>query len=155
MKIELRPACDEDKDFLTRLYEETRAAEIALVPWTDEQKRAFIDHQFKAQDDHYRSHFPHASFDVIAFDGERAGRLYVFRDGEQIRILDISITEGFPFGDIGGELIRRLKKEASESGRPLRIYLDVDDPQLPIFADWGFSTITADDGFRRLYEWRP
>ena len=137
------------------LYAETRAAELALVPWNDEQKQAFIVHQFNAQHDHYRTHFPEASFDVILVEGRPAGRLYVLRDPEQMRILDLSLDPEFRSKGVGGDIIRGLMNEARESKRPLRINLEMNNPQVPVFTHWGFLRTTSDDGFRWLYEWLP
>lgn len=41
---------ESDEQFLTELYASTRAAEMAIVPWESEQKRAFLKMQFEAQD---------------------------------------------------------------------------------------------------------
>src|SRR3712207_8583920 len=38
-----------DDEFLLDVYASTRSEELAPVPWTDEQKRAFLRMQFDAQ----------------------------------------------------------------------------------------------------------
>jgi hypothetical protein len=40
------------------VYAGTRAAELTAVPWTDEQKAAFVQTQFAAQARHDREHYP-------------------------------------------------------------------------------------------------
>jgi len=52
--ITLRPVTPEDETILLELYASTRADEMSLVPWSDEQKRAFVLAQFNAQQLHYR-----------------------------------------------------------------------------------------------------
>src|SRR5438132_13302161 len=42
MAITLRDETEEDESFLLELYASTRAHEIALVSWTDEQKKTFV-----------------------------------------------------------------------------------------------------------------
>jgi len=48
--LALRPAGPEDIAFLFRVYASTRTEELAPVPWSDEQKRAFLAMQFDLQD---------------------------------------------------------------------------------------------------------
>ena len=59
--ITLRPAGPDDYDFLVEVYGSTRAEELALVPWTNEQRDAFIRSQFNAQQEHYRKTYPGAA----------------------------------------------------------------------------------------------
>jgi hypothetical protein len=66
-------------EFLYRVYACTREEEMAAVPWTDEQKAAFLRQQFNAQYQYYQGHFPDASYQVIQRDDEPIGRLYKTR----------------------------------------------------------------------------
>ena len=49
----------------------TRAEELAPVPWTDEQKAAFVAHQFAAQSAHYAQHYSGMSADVSSSTARR------------------------------------------------------------------------------------
>jgi len=49
MEITLRDASVEDEGLLLEIYSSTRAKEMALVPWSDPQKEAFVKMQFQAQ----------------------------------------------------------------------------------------------------------
>ena len=49
MKVSFRPVADEDDQFLFGVYKSTRLEEMAVVPWNEEQKRAFLLSQFEAQ----------------------------------------------------------------------------------------------------------
>src|SRR5580698_2692070 len=91
MNTELRPETDEDITFLLGVYGSTRAEELAMVPWTDEQKQAFVRSQFGHQRTHYRRFYADARFDVILIDGRPAGRLYVHRQPDSIHIIDIAL----------------------------------------------------------------
>src|SRR5438270_11916777 len=88
----LRPQTDADRDFLQALYGSTRADELALVPWTDAQKAAFIAMQFEAQSTHYATHYYDADFLVIERGGVPIGRLYLYRGETDIRIVDIALA---------------------------------------------------------------
>src|SRR5215213_1561168 len=78
-RVSLRPAAAADEELLVRVYASTRADELARVPWSEAQRAAFVRMQFDAQQLHYRTHNPAATYDVILLDGRAAGRLYVAR----------------------------------------------------------------------------
>src|SRR6476661_1985070 len=87
--LALRPITDADLPFLAEVYASTRREELAPVPWTAEQKAAFLQMQFAAQHSHYREHYAKAAFDLVLVDGVAAGRLYVASLPEELRIVDI------------------------------------------------------------------
>jgi hypothetical protein len=89
-KPQLRAVRDDDLPFLFELYASTRDSELALTNWSDEQKHAFLTMQFQAQTTHYNQHFSLASFDLIIIDDETIERLYVDRQKDEIRIIDIA-----------------------------------------------------------------
>lgn len=153
MSIILRDVTAEDEPFLLDLYASTRAAELALVPWTDEQKRMFVKFQFEAQDSYYRAQFPDAKFQVIINDGERVGRVYVLRAADQIRILDITILPDRRGARIGSTLIGELLNEAIAANKPLAIWVEKDNPSQRLFGRLGFSVV-QEDGYNQLMEFR-
>src|SRR4051812_35029425 len=91
MSITFRPAAPTDEAFLLKVYGSTRAEELALVPWTEAQREAFLLMQFQAQHSHYQQKYPTGEHLIILDDDRTVGRLYVARLKEQIRIMDITI----------------------------------------------------------------
>ena len=136
--VTLRPAAADDEPFLLRVYASTRAEELAPVPWTEEQKEGFIAHQFAAQDAHYRGHYDGAEFDVIEVDGEPAGRLYVHRGPNEIRIVDVALLPAFRGRGIGTRLLRALIAEADAQGRKLSIHVEANNPARTLYERLGF-----------------
>jgi ribosomal protein S18 acetylase RimI-like enzyme len=134
----LRRAVEGDREFLVGLYAGTREAELDLVDWDEQTKRAFIEHQFAAQDDHYRTNYPGATLDVIEVDGEPAGRLYVHHGPNDIRIMDIALAPAFRGQGIGTELLASLIEEADESGRKLSIHVEMNNPARSLYDRLGF-----------------
>jgi hypothetical protein len=63
--ISTRAMSPEDEPFLRRVYAGTREEELAVVPWSIDQKDAFLRMQFDAQHRYYQDQFPDASFDVV------------------------------------------------------------------------------------------
>ena len=150
--ITLRPVAPDDNDFVMEVYGATRAEEMALVPWTDEQRGAFIQHQFSAQQQHYAQNYPSANHDIIVADGRDVGRLYVARLDREIRIVDITLLPGERNAGIGSYLIRELLNEAERTKRSLRIWIEEFNPSLHLFERLGFSR-SEQTGIHILMEW--
>jgi ribosomal protein S18 acetylase RimI-like enzyme len=153
MPITLREALPEDEAFLFEVYASTRAQEMALVPWDDEQRKSFLAMQFVAQHSHYREQFPDASFSVILRDDLPVGRFYVLREADQIRILDITILPEFRNRAIATTLLQDLLDEAAQTGKRVLIYVETFNPSLRLFERLGFKNI-AEEGVNFLLEWR-
>lgn len=150
----LRPATDEDLPFLRRVYAGTRAMELAQVPWTDEQKEAFLTFQFDAQHKYYREQFPDAAYDLIVVDGEPVGRLYVDRRDDEIRLIDIALLPERRRAGIGRKLLEDLQREAAAAGHPLRIHVEMNNPALSLYRRLGFREL-EEQGVYYLMEWAP
>jgi ribosomal protein S18 acetylase RimI-like enzyme len=131
----LRPVAPADEEFLVALYATTRADELALTDWTDDQKDAFVRHQFAAQAAHYREHYPTATFHVVLVDGEPAGRLYVDRWPEETRIMDIALVPELRRRGIG----RRLIEDIQAEGRDVSIHVERFNPAQRLYSRLGFE----------------
>jgi ribosomal protein S18 acetylase RimI-like enzyme len=136
--VRLRPVADDDRAFLVGLYGSVREEELAPVQWDEATSRAFIEHQFSAQDRHYRHNYPGATLDVVEVDGEPAGRLYVHRGPEDIRIMDIALAPPFRGRGIGTRLLEALIDEAQASGRKLSIHVELNNPARSLYERLGF-----------------
>ena len=145
--ITLRPADADDSRFLLRVYASTREEELRLVDWSDDQKAAFLQMQFEAQDAYYRAQYHPATFDVVDVDGEPAGRLYVARWEEEIRIIDVALLPEHRGRGIGTSLIRALLGEAAAAGKRLSIHVEKDNPARRLYERLGFAEV----GDRGLY----
>ena len=151
MAITMRDASDEDAAFLLEVYATTRADELALVPWSNEQKEAFLRFQFDAQHASYHERFPEASYNIILQDDEPIGRLYVSREDEEIRILDITVLPRYRNAGIGNSLIRELLTEGAQTRKRVSIWVEHFNPSLHLFERLGFSRV-QEDGFNYLME---
>lgn len=118
--VGLRAVTPDDREFLISVYASSRADELALVAWDEAQKNAFIRQQFDAQQHEYSARFPDALYSVILFEGQPAGRIWIGRDEEQIRLLDIALLPEYQNRGIGAALLRDLCAEAARERKPLR-----------------------------------
>ena len=128
-RVELRPVEPADDEFLLDVYASSRADEMALVDWTDEQKRAFLRSQLDAQRADYEGRFPRADYDVIVVGGRPAGRLWVARKPDEIHLIDIALLPEFQNRGVGKFLLGRLIEESEAKGLPLRHTVYFYNPQ--------------------------
>lgn len=154
VKVSLRPVTAADEPFLLQVYASTRADEMALVPWSEEQKQAFLTAQFNAQQQHYKKTYPDARHDIVLVDGDPAGRLYVAALTTEIRMVDLTLLPAYRNRGIGSRLLNDLKKEACERGIPLAIYVEHFNPSFPFFLHHGFVA-GEQQGFYVLLRWAP
>jgi GNAT superfamily N-acetyltransferase len=150
----LRPARPEDREHLLAVYASTRAEELAPVPWTEEQKGAFVKMQFDAQDTHYREHYEGATYEVIEVDGVPAGRLYLHRKPKEIRLVDIALLAPFRGKGIGTRLLAELIAEAKGRGVPLTIHVELFNPARRLYERLGFTPV-EEHGVHVLMERLP
>jgi ribosomal protein S18 acetylase RimI-like enzyme len=141
----LRPVEADDREFLYRVYASTRIEELAVVDWNDAQKEAFLREQFEAQDLWYRQHYARASYEIVEVDGRPAGRLYVHRGGNEIRIVDIALLPEHRGNGIGTAILRDLVDEADADGKAITIHVERFNPALRLYERLGFS-VAEDKG---------
>ena len=154
MRISLRPVRESDDSFLFSLYASTRAAEMALVPWSDAQKDAFVKMQFAGQKSGYANDYPDAQHSVICMDDEPVGRVYLSRSQSCFHILDITIAVNSRNKGIGSTVLREILQEADQAGKPATIYVENFNPSQRLFERLGFRVVSVND-FSVLLERQP
>ena len=150
--IRLRPGEAGDEPFLYQVYASTRTEELQATNWSDAQKEAFLRMQFNAQHRYYHEMYPDASYEVILWKNQPAGRLYVDRREKEIAVIDISLLPEFRGLGIGGLLLREVKSEAVAAGKPVRIYVERFNRAQELYRRLGFRTI-GDTGVYYHMEW--
>jgi ribosomal protein S18 acetylase RimI-like enzyme len=154
MRVALRPVRAADEPFLLCVYAGTRAEELAPVPWSPEQKAAFMAQQFAAQTAHYAQHYAGMRADVILVDDVQAGRLLVARWAEEIRIVDISILPEFRGRGAGSLLLHELLDEARATRKRLSIHVERENRALSLYERLGFRRV-GEHGVYLSMEWDP
>jgi ribosomal protein S18 acetylase RimI-like enzyme len=119
-RLTLRAVAPEDEEFLLRVYASTRADEMAQLPWSEEQKDAFVRQQSAAQRSEYEAHHPGAEYVVVLLDGEPSGRVWVARDDVEIHLLDIALLPEAQNKGAGAAILGALIEESKRTGRRLR-----------------------------------
>jgi GNAT superfamily N-acetyltransferase len=150
----LRPCTPADIPFLLELYGTTRADELALMPWSAEDKDAFVRMQFDAQERDYRAKFPVADRSVVLVGDEPVGRLYVDRRLEEILGVDLSLLPRWRGHGIGTALITDLLDEAARTARPFRLHVQLGNPARRLYVRLGIRSV-SNSGAYELMEYRP
>jgi ribosomal protein S18 acetylase RimI-like enzyme len=150
--VALRRVEDSDTEFLFRVYASTREEELEPTGWSAEQKALFLRHQFDAQDRYYHDVYTSTSFDVILVEGEPAGRLYVGRWTDEIRMVDIALLPPYRRMGAGTFLMRRLQHEARETQRALTLHVEVFNPAVAWYRHLGFAVV-EDKGIHLFMRW--
>ena len=152
-QISFRPIVADDAEFLCAVYASTRTEELAVVPWSAQQKEAFLRSQFAAQHDHYQAHYAGASFEVILLRKQPVGRLYVARWEHEIRIVDIALLPEHRRAGIGTMLLNEILAEGRQSNKSVSIHVEQFNPALRLYQRLGFSRI-SEHGPYYLMSWR-
>jgi ribosomal protein S18 acetylase RimI-like enzyme len=139
--VRFRPITDEDMEFLYRVYASTRLEELAATGWNESQIEAFLRMQFGLQQTQYVKNYPDASFHIILIDGAPAGRLYVQRDENEMRIMDIALLPEFRGKGVGRRILENLVKEADEKGFVMSLHVETHNPVREHYKSIGFHDI--------------
>jgi GNAT superfamily N-acetyltransferase len=150
--ISLRPITPEDDSFLARLFASTRAEELAITGWSDDQKATFCRMQFDAQTRYYREQYANASFQIIERDGVAAGRLLVWRSEKEMLVIDIALLPEHRGAGIGTKFLRELQDEARSTGKPLTIHVERFNPALRLYERLGFKMVEEQEVYL-LMKW--
>ena len=153
--LTLRPVTPRDDEFLLSVYASTRAEELAQVQWQPEQRDAFVKWQFEMQRREYDARYPDAEYDVIEIDGQPAGRIWIGRDAQQIRLMDIALLPEFQNRGAGTLLVRDLIEEARATKKRLRHMVFVYNNNAGrLYERLGFVVFEEQGGYRHM-EWKP
>ena len=150
----LRRAAPRDEPFLRKVYSSTREEELAPLAWDAQSKRQFLDMQFNAQNGYYHEMYPNADYQIIEIEGQPAGRLYLDRRRDEIRIVDIALLPDFRGTGVGTSILNDILDEAVASKKMVRIHVEKFNPAMRLYERLGF-TPTADRGVYLLMEWTP
>ena len=151
--LHFRPIQLTDMTFLQVVYGNTRTDIHNNLALTAEQKNVFLQHQFHAQHTHYQSHYKGANFDLVLLKKKPVGRLYIHRQKEEIRIIDIALLPDYQNQGIGTFLLKNIMQEAKKDDKIVSLHVEKMNPALKLYERLGFKR-KAEVGFRFLLEWK-
>jgi ribosomal protein S18 acetylase RimI-like enzyme len=152
--FKLRPETEADLPFLRRLYISTRWEELALITdWAEAQKVAFLESQFALQRRHYRTYYSTTEFAVLEKDCVPAGRIYVERQADKLRVIDIALLPEWRGHGTGTALMQAVCVEARAANKKVSIAVEKFNLARSLYRRLGFREV-ADEGAYCAMEWR-
>jgi len=152
--ISLRRETDADLPFLMQVFASLRASELAMVPWPEDQKRAFLIHQFGAQRKHYYTYFPDTAFDVIERYGKPIGRLYLDERETRLHVIDIALMPDSRGEGLGTALLTAIQDYARVRRKGVDIFVERINPAKSLYDRLGFEVIREEDIYLEM-DWTP
>ncbi len=150
MTISLRTIVPEDEQIFFAVYASTRADELALTGWNAEQKQAFLQMQFRAQQGQYQFNYPNASNQIIEYNGAPAGRLILDRSENETLIVDIALLPQFRNLGLGTSLLRDLQAE----DKKITLHVIRSNPAADLYQRLGFVFV-GEESLHSQMEWSP
>ena len=152
--LSVRPATSADEPFLLKLFATTRANELSLMNWDENQKQVFIAMQFKAQSQQYVMNYPHAEHRIILWNDEPVGRLLLDRGEQELTLVDIALLPAHRNKGIGTVLIQGIVKEAVAAAKPIRLHVFCSSAAKRLYERMGFSQVGEDAAYLEMI-WVP
>lgn len=152
--IILRPATETDLVFQFNLYADTRADEMSLVNWSNEQKHAFLSQQFQAQTHHYLVNFPNSTTRIIYLNDQPVGRLILNITETYIHIIDIALLFKYRNSGIGSILLKDLLKDATSLNLLIVLRVEIFNPAIRLYQRLGFEKTRSLEVYQEMV-WSP
>ena len=150
----LRPATFQDLDFQRSLYADTRSDEMALVDWSDDQKKSFLHQQFEAQTKHYLNYYPDAVTQIILLNRNIIGRFIRWDTKDYILIVDIALIFEYRNLGIGTILVQDLMNDAISLDLPIVLRVEIFNPAIQLYERLGFTKSRLLEVYQEMV-WTP
>jgi ribosomal protein S18 acetylase RimI-like enzyme len=150
--VSLRAIVPGDEELLFRIFASTREGEWSVLNWSAAAKDAFLRQQCAAQHRHYQEAFAGGQFSVLVAAGEAIGRLYIWREAAEMRIIDLALLPAWRGRSIGSRLLRGLLEEAAANRQRVVIHVEANNPARRLYDRLGFRAVTNNGVYWRM-EW--
>ena len=144
MDVSLRPATEDDYDFLWWLHGATMRDYVAAIWGWDEA----------LQVQYFQERFDPARMQIVECAEETIGYISVERRGESIFLGAIEIAPEYQGQGIGTGLIRDLQSEAERQGLPLKLQVLQGNPARRLYERLGFA-VTGETETHIMMSWLP
>jgi len=148
--ISQRPQQGEDGAFVLELYLSTRWHEFAQIGWPEDAIRGLLVSQSQIQTLQYQSNYPGLERWIILFESDPVGRLYLWQDATELRIVDISLLPQWRNRGIGSVLLDQTFERAQTFGMTLCLHVEQSNPALHLYRRMGFKFVEEKGIYWRL-----
>ena len=150
--ITLRPATEDDRQFLLALYKSSRGDDLRDLGWEEERIAEFLEMQYEAHQNFLANDHPDIQDQVVLSFGEPVGHLALEQRPEEIRLVDVSLMPAQRQHGTGTLLIQELQTQAAAAKRPLRLQVIRFSRAVGLFERLGFRR-TSETGSHFQMEW--
>lgn len=151
-EINLVDQTEDDISFLRDLYISVRWEELRPTGWSETQKIAFLESQFTAQYQHYSVAYADAAYSIIKQGETPIGRLALFSNARDIRVVDIALLPAWRNLGIGSSLFKSIFDEAHATDKTVSIHVEQFNPAQVLYQRLGFCKC-EEHGPYWLMEW--
>lgn len=148
--ITLRSALPEDQEFLLAVYASSRDEEMSAWGWDDNQKRGFLEMQWRAKNHQYNQSYPKADDSVVLLNGQPIGRMMAEKKGPDITFLDIALLPEYQNQNIGTALIQMLLQEATDAQKSVVLHVLRGNRAARLYERLGFKIVSEDAVYREM-----
>jgi len=150
--ISLRPATEDDQDFLLELYKSSRGDDLRGLGWDEDRIAEFLEMQYESHRNFLNNDHPEMQDQIILSAGEPVGRLAVEQLPDEIRLIDLALLPARRNRGTGTLLIQDLQQQAAAAKRDLRLQVIRFNRAVGLFERLGF-TRTSETGTHLQLEW--
>ncbi|HEX3143325.1 MAG TPA: GNAT family N-acetyltransferase [Pyrinomonadaceae bacterium] len=150
--ITLRPATEDDRDFLRGLYKSSRGDDLRGLGWDEPRIDEFLEMQYDAHQNFLITDHPNLQDQIVLSYGEPVGHLAVDQRSDEIRLVDVALLPEHRQRGTGTLLIQELQTQAAAAQRPLRLQIIRFNRAVELFEQLGFRRI-GETGSHFQMEW--
>ena len=136
---------DNDSPFIEKVYRSTRENELLFTNWTEEQKKTFVLMQLNAQLADYKRNYKGATYELVFFNKQPVGCLYLWETNYEIRVLDISLLPEFRGNGIGSSILKEIIVSARLKNKFISLHVEHNNPAKKLYERLGFKGKSSSD----------
>ncbi|MGN6129426.1 MAG: GNAT family N-acetyltransferase [Nocardioidaceae bacterium] len=150
----LRPATDDDEQFLFDVFTTTWAEEVAALP-NPNLAAHVLRIQHTAQERRFEARYGDYDRFVIVHDGRRAGRFYAQSTPTMVHAIDMTLLPEFRSQGIGSRIVGDLLAMTARNGQSVTLRVPRRNTRaIALYEASGFRLVTVDD-LDCYFEWSP
>lgn len=138
-QLRTRPVLPEDTPFLCDLFTDVRWEETEATGWSDDERRTFLEMQFRVQHRYYREHYPDGQFQLLLLREHPIGRLYWYSTPSSLALVDVSLVRTVRGAGIGSAILRWMTGQADARHQRMDLYVEPGNPARRLYERFGFS----------------
>jgi hypothetical protein len=145
MDVQLKKKEKDDSEFLFRLFEELKIAELNIASWPELMKNQLVAMQYNAFEKMIKNEYPNSEDYLVVFNFQKAGRLQLNDDNEVLKILNISLLPAFQNLGIGSKIIKDIIINAGVKNKLVYLEVDKANPVFSLYKKLGFTVYAQDE----------